>query len=296
MSAMLDSFAPDVDLTAEPPVEEEVQTEVKEEPKVEEPKVEEPKVEEPKVESPKEETQQKEQKMVPLAALHEERMRRREIEKESKERFEKLEQRLQLIANPPPPVPKFEEDPAGHLQHQVQTTQAELKAIRESSEQSRQQQEAIQLEQQISVSTQAAEQIFAKDHPDYLDAVKYLQTIADKNLEMMGLEDPIARQAQIRKDALAMSFKALQMGKSPAEVAFNLAVNYGYRKAEPKAEPDAAKKIDAINQGQKTAAMPAGGTKSEVLTLAALEQMDDEEFNKLIDDPSAWKKLVKQMG
>lgn len=284
MSAMLDSLAPDVDLTAEPVEEVAPVIEQKEVPK-----------EEPKVEA-KVETQPEKQKMVPIGALHEERMRRQEIERESKERFEKLEQRLQLLANPPAPVPKFEEDPAGHLRHQVETTQAELQAIRQSSEQSRQAQEAAQLERQIQEHTTASEQIFAKEHPDYIEAVKHLQAIADKNLQMMGMDDPTQRIAQIRQDALAMSFKALQMGKSPAEVAYNLAVNYGYKAAQAEQKQDAAKKVEAIQEGQKTASMPAGGTKQQTLTLDAIAQMDDDEFNQLVDDPAAWKKLVRQMA
>ena len=288
MTDPLANFAPDVDLTAEPeaetPVVEqevEVKEEVKEEPKVEEPV--------------------KQPKLVPLEALHESRIKEREwrekaaqVEKDAAERFRKLEERLEKLVNPPPPVPDFATDPAGHLQHQVAETKAELAAVRQTSEQSRQAQEAQVFEQQIAVSTQTAEQIFMKDHPDYLAAVQHLQTIADKNMEMMGMDDPVARQAQIRKDALSMSLKALQMGKSPAEVAYQLAMNYGY-KTSVKSGSEATKKIESIQQGQKVTSIPSGGTKQTSLTLEALESMDDDDFNKLVEDDAAWKKLVRQM-
>lgn len=287
MEDLLDSIAPDVDFNAEPEAEVPV-AEVKLD--VPEKVVEEQKTEE-----------HKQQKLVPLEALHESRMKEREwrdkaaqIEREAADRFTKLEQRLEKLANPPPAVPRFEDDPAGNLQHQIAATQAELAAVRQTSEQARQVQEVVAFEQQIATSTQAAEVAFAKDHPDYLAAVQHLQNIADKNLQMMGVEDPSARQAQIRKDALAMSLKALQMGKSPAEVAFQLAVNYGYRATEKEAS-EAAKKIGTIQEGQKTASMPSGGAKQVTLTLAALESMDDDDFNKLVDDSASWKKLISQM-
>lgn len=292
MTDMLDSFAPDVDFNAEPEAEPpvvaaaEVQIEV-------------PQKEEQK-EEPKEE--HRPEKTVPLAALHESRMKEREwrdkaaqIEKEAQERFQKLEQRLEKLVNPPPAVPKFEDDPAGNLRYQVETTQAELKSVREASEESRKVSEAQAFEQQIAASTHAAEQAFAKEHPDYLDAVKHLQSIADKNLEMMGMDDPAARSAQIRKDALAMSLKALQMGKSPAEVAYQLATNYGFKAGVAPAKSEAVKKIETIQAGQKTGSMPGGGTKQTPLTLATLESLDDDEFNKLVEDPVAWKKMVSQM-
>ena len=285
---LLDSIAPDVDFNAEPEAET-PETSVPEAPEIQEA----PEAKAPPVEAP-----EKPQKLVPLEALHESRIKEREwrdkaaqVERDAQERFKKLEERLERLANPPPEVPDFAQDPAGNLKHNLDATRAEMEAMRQSAEQSRSVQEAQELERQIASTTQAAEQIFAKDHPDYLGAVKHLQDVADRNLQMMGLDDPVARQAQIRKDALAMSFKALQMGKSPAEVAYNLAVNYGYKATQT----DTGKKIIALQEGQKTAAMPSGGSKASAVTLATLEGMDDDEFNKLVDDPSSWSKLIRQM-
>lgn len=294
MSDLLDNIAPDVDFNAEPEAEKPVaaaevviDAPVKEEPKVD--------VKDEPAKAPQ---------LVPLQALHESRIKEREwrdkaaaIEKDSQERFQKLEARLEKLVNPPPAVPDFNTDPAGNLKHEVEATKAELASIRQTNEESRKVSESQAFERQVAESTQAAEQIFAKDHPDYLDAVRHLQGIADKNLVMMGVEDPAARQSQIRKDALAMSLKALQMGKSPAEVAYQLAVNYGYKAGseQVKEASEASKKIDTIQAGQKTASLPSGGTKQTTLTLAAIEAMDDDDFNKLVDDPVQWNKLVRQM-
>lgn len=292
MADLLADFAPEVDLNEEPAADPAPAAEPTPEPAATAPET-----------PPAPEPEAKPQKLVPLEALHESRMKEREwrdkaaqIEREAQERFQKLEQRLEKLVNPPPPVPKFEDDPAGHLRHQVESTQAELAAVREQTAAQRAAQEQEQMIAQISRVTQAAEAEFAKANPDYLDAVKHLQQVADRNLEMMGVADPAARAEQIRKDALAMSAKALQMGKSPAEVAYQLAKNYGFKAAAPTPGADPSRKIQNIQEGQRTAAMPAGGTKPAGLSLAALEQMDDDEFNKLVEDDAAWKKLVRQMG
>lgn len=290
----LDTFAPDVDLTADI---EDVVTEQQIEPVVVEKQEEKPAV--------KEETKEtRPEKMVSIdnltavnAKAREWRLKAEQVERESKERFEKLEQRLQLMANPPQPQPKFEEDPAGHLKFQTEQVASELQSLKKLSEETRQQQEAVEFERQITINTQSAEAVFIKDHPDYLAAVQHLTSIADRNLELMGMEDPGQRLAQIRKDALAMSLKAMQMGKNPADVAYTLAQNYGYKPAESKqVSQQASAKVAAITAGQQTAGMPDGGTKSNDLTLAEIEKMDDDEFNKLIDDPKAWSKLVKKMA
>ena len=293
--AGIDEFAPDVDLNEAPEIPESpAEPETPVDTKVEQPAEQKPA--EPKPE------EHKQQKLVPLEALHESRIKEREarqraeqIERDFQERYKKLEERLEKLANPPPAVPRFEEDPASHLLHQVEATKAELAQVRQTSEQARQSQELSAFEARIAQDTQAAEMAFAKEKPDYLSAVSYLQQVADKNMQMMGVEDPAVRQAQIRKDALAMSLKALQLGKSPAEVAYNLAINYGYRASVPRETSDAAKKIESIQEGQKTQSMPSGGKPSPTLTLAALEQMDDEDFNKLVDDDASWKKLIRQM-
>ena len=96
---------------------------------------------------------------------------------------------------------------------------------------------------------------------------------------------------------MAMSLKALQLGKSPAEVAYNLAINYGYKSNNvPRETQDPNKKIETIQAGQRTQAMPSGGKASPTLTLSALETMDDDDFDKLISDDASWKKMIRQMG
>lgn len=235
---------------------------------------------------------------VPHGALQEERARRQAAtaraeaaEREYADKMAKLEKRLELLANPPPPVPKFEDDPAAHLKHQTEAVRAEIEPLKEQLAQNRQQQEQAHAEARLTQAVQAAEADFASKTPDYLDAISHMQRVADNNLQIMGVEDPAQRAQIIRRDAMALAIRALQAGKSPAELAYQVAKNQGYT-----AKAAGVDKIANIQKGQAASpSMPSGGQRAptETVGLAALEQMDDDEFNKLIDDPEKWRKLMR---
>jgi hypothetical protein len=89
---------------------------------------------------------------------------------------------------------------------------------------------------------------------------------------------------------MALAARALQSGRSPAEMAYALAKNQGYA---PKAAPN-ADKIANIQKGQKaTPSMPGGGQKaSQGFGIEDIANMDDDEFNKMLDDDN-WKKMLR---
>ena len=176
------------------------------------------------------------------------------------------------------------------MKHQTEAVRAEIEPIRQQLEQSRQQQEQSAAEARLTQAVSMAESEFAAKTPDYLDAIAHMQKVADNNLQIMGVDDPVQRAQIIRRDAMAMAVRALQAGKSPAELAYQVAKNQGYAPAATN------KTIENIQKGQKASpSMPGGGQKPpmESLSVTALADMDDDEFNKLIDDPEKWKKLMR---
>lgn len=291
--AGLEEFAPDVDIEAElakEPVEVEEPESTPEPEPTPEPVAEAPEAPAAPVKVP--------DGFVPHGALKEEREARRAAiaraeaaEREYGEKMAKLEKRLEMLANPPPPVPKFEDDPAAHLKHQTEQVRAEIEPLKEQLAQNRQQQEQAYAEQRLTQAVSAAESEFAQANPDYLEAIAHMQKVADNNLQIMGVADPAQRAQIIRRDAMALAVRALQAGRSPAELAYQVAKNQGFTGS---IAPN--KVIENIQKGQKASpSMPSGGQRgsSETVSLAALEQMDDDEFNKLVDDPDRWKKLMK---
>lgn len=294
--AELDSFAPDVDIEAELAKE---QSEVVEPEATPEPEpTPEPVAEAPETPEPPAAPVKVPDGFVPHGALKEEREARRAAiaraeaaERDYAEKMAKLEKRLELLANPPPPVPKFEDDPAAHLKHQTEAVRAEIEPLKEQLAQNRQQQEQAQAEARLTQAVSAAESEFAAKTPDYLDAIAHMQKVADNNLQLMGVEDPTQRAQIIRRDAMALAVRALQAGKSPAELAYQVSKNQGYTAKAPGVD-----KIANIQKGQAASpSMPSGGQRApkEAISLAALEQMDDDEFNQLVDDPEKWKKLMR---
>jgi hypothetical protein len=235
---------------------------------------------------------------VPSQALAEARRQAKERQehqdREYNEKLARLEKRLEILANPPPPVPKFEDDPAAHLRHQQDELRKEIAPVKAELEQSRQAQAQQAAEMRLQQAVQAAESEFAASTPDYQDAINHMHAVADRNLQLLGVDDPAQRAQAIRRDAMALAVRALQAGKSPAELAYQVAKNQGYT---AKSAASAVDRIANIEKGQKASpSMPTGGTKAatEVTGIEQLAQMDDDEFNKLIDDPAAWKKLIRQ--
>jgi hypothetical protein len=243
-------------------------------------------------------------KLVPHEALHEARERAKEyrarleqMEKDQAEYRKSIEAKLERLVNPAPAKPEFDKDPAGHLKSELEETRQTVQKLAESSQTSAKQQEQERAQREITVRTQAMEAEFVKSNPDYAEAIAHLQKVANANLEAMGIEDPAQRAALVAQQSLGLAHQALQSGKNPAAVAYQLAKNYGYagKKTEVTVEE---KKLESIAKGQKEASSSLGGggeRKAGAITLAELEKMSDEDLDKLLDDPVAWKKLGSQM-
>lgn len=290
----LSTFAPPVDIPAEDaPVAETPQEAPQEAPQeVPAPEPTEPVAEETP-EPPKPKT-------VPLAALHEAREQAKRFreqaeraEREAAERFKALEAQLEAIRNPPKPVPSFEENPAEYLRHQTEELarkQREFDAMQAQARQQTEEQTRAQMfVQQVTTQMQSSEEAFRQAHPDYDDAVAYLQQVADQNLLVAGVEDAAARKRIAWEQSLQLTANALNKGQNPAEVAYKFAKNYGYR---PKS--DASKVVETAARGTaKTQSL--GNGKAEVpFSLKQLENMDDDEFNTLIADDAKWRKMIRQ--
>lgn len=290
----LDEFAPDVDVEAE----------LASEPVADVPA---PEAQEPEpvkaevVENNSQEEAPKEHAapppgFVPHAALAETRAqlkaareRAEAAEREYNERLNKIAERVERLQNPPPPVPKFEEDPASHLKHQLEATKQEIAPLREQLTAQQRANEQAAMEQRLTQVVAQHEAEFAKANPDYLDAVAHMQKVAEANLQLNGVDDPVERAQILRRDAMALAARALQNGRSPAEMVYQMAKNMGYSKPVT----NQVDKVAVIEKGQKaTPSMPQGGHTART-ALENLASMDDDEVDRLVNDPDAWKKLIR---
>lgn len=247
--------------------------------------------------SGKEQEQEKSERVVPLAALHEERGKRkgleqrlREFELENarfKERFKVVEE-IGKKQEAPPPDPSA--DPFAYLQ-QVPNELGELKSKLTQFEQ--QEQQRTQQQRVVSAYSQAADQ-FRKDSPDFNDAYKHIIDSRIEEYKLIGHPDPVAA---VQSDEFQIVLGALQQGRNPAEVIYSLAKARGFQAKAP-AQPDktAAEKLAQIEKGQasnKSLASAGGQSGAEEMTAEALLKMPMDEFEKWVEkNPAKAKRLM----
>jgi hypothetical protein len=121
-------------------------------------------------------------------------------------------------------------------------------------------------------------------HPDFHDAVKFLQDRHKAELKEAGYEPHEIQQIMAAR-AQSVALKALQAGKSPAERVYSLAKLNGYKRAQPKPAETEAEKIARQAESQKKAgktisALPGGESKGG-LTAETLANTSPEEFLKM---------------
>lgn len=232
-------------------------------------------------------------KMVPLAALHEERERRKELQKrveaEGQDRA-RLAGRLDALNEAM--RPKEQPKPLDPTTQPLEVLQ-ELTQFRDQTLAERQQQHQMQ---QFTNAYASRAQEFAKETPDFKDAYKFVVDSRVRELQAIGYDATTAAQ-MAQNDELNIAGKAFQDGKNPAQVLYTLAEARGYKKADPAAAaapngsgappPDPMarleSKLDTIAKGQAAGKSlgGSGGAPGESLTLESLAGMSDTEFAEL---------------
>ena len=262
---------------------------IEEKPEAETPEPE-AKADEPKAEEPKPD------KVVPYGALHEERMRRKELQEQqqqSAERIRKMEETFQklLEKTQASEAPRFEDDPVAALKHQNDQLQQRLSHYDQRFQQNDQQAAAYQQQQKFVSDYQQAAAEFAKTTPNFQDAYTYLVTTRQNELEAIGYTKQQAANILVQEEAMIVG-KAFEDEANPAERMYKLAQFRGWKPAEaPTPEvseksPDEAR-MDALEKGATASKTLSGGGKApEPLSLEALAAMDDDDFDK------AWDKIV----
>lgn len=228
-----------------------------------------------------------EPKVVPLAALHEERQRRRELqqslqaERQAREEMERrVQARLEQLTaalTPKPEVPSFDENPAAALKH-------ELGEVKQLVQQTQQQKEAeaaqARAREQIQVAAQrvqAVESEFAAQKPDYYDAIAFFKESRARELEAFGLDIEVARQ-QAGREMTEGALMHAANGRNPAEMTYRFAMARGYTPKQVANATNADKM--ALQQKGVAAAktLGSGGAATGKISVEALVNMSDEEF------------------
>ena len=242
---------------------------------------------EPRQEAAKEEAREEpKEKYVPLAALHEEREKRKEL-KGKVEKMEQLFQQLQTQLKPGQEKPEvtYEDDPFEYLKRQTD----EVKTAHE--EQKRQAAEYNDFQSTVGTyQAKAAE--FSQATPDFKDAYQHLVASRINEYQAMGYDERVA-QKMAQNDELAIVKKALEDEVNPAERMYQLAKVRGYSRKEVAQEvPKQQPKLDTIEKGLKASQSLSsmGGASPKSLSLEDLADMDcnSDEFKR------GWDQLVSR--
>jgi sugar-specific transcriptional regulator TrmB len=241
--------------------------------------------------------QPKIEKMVSLAALHEERGRRKATESEKRAletQLAELRGKFSIIErlNAPleKPAPTVDNDIFGVVKNTTETVAEIQKRLKAEDEQKRAEGERRNV---VAAYQRDAAQFEAKT-PDFKAAYAHLLNSRASELMAMGYDDPMQLHQALTNDEMAIAQMALGSRKSPAEIIYNLAQQRGYKKAEPGAK--GANKIDTINRGQqanKSLANTGGSSGDGEMTGEMLLKMPMDEFEAWCSkNPAKAKRLM----
>ena len=230
------------------------------------------------------ETQPKPDKTVPLAALHEERQRRKELQGKVSQMETRFNQLMERMNKPPEPqVPAFEENPAEHLRLKQQALEQQIQQQTETVQQSeaRRQQEAQLAQFDNAYRSQAMQ--YAQQAPDFSEAYQHLVASRHQVYEQAGV-DPGEYAARLQHEERQIAQTAFTLGINPGVLLHNLATAAGWK---PKAQKPQTN-ITALAKGVQAKSLSGvAGKPQSNMTLEALAEMNDEDFDK------NWDKLIK---
>ncbi len=264
---------------------------------------------EDEAEAPEQPEAGKRPQMVPHAALHEERKKRQEIERQAAEdrrRFEaRVERLLELVPQPAaqpeapaPAIPDVQADPVGHIVGTLQQLGASQQQIQQAVEEQRRRAEQQQLVATVQQRAGALEIDYRAKNPGYDDALSHLRQLRDRQLQSQGMMDPAQRAQQIAFETFQIAAMALQQDANPAERLHRMAEASGWTapatampseindaaRQNAGAAPDQAARLQMVQRGQAHAStlgrVPGNGPSP--LTAAKIAEMPDDDFEAII--------------
>jgi sugar-specific transcriptional regulator TrmB len=220
------------------------------------------------------------EKMVSLAALHEERSRRKEIDRQNRELQQQVAEMRgkfavidRLTAPPEPPQPTVENDIFGVVKN---TTSAVNDIRRRLDAADRQKHEEAARDDLVRAYQIDAAQFEAKA-PDFKAAYNHLLASRAQELIALGYDSPQAIHEALLADEFAVAQMGLASRRSPAEIIYGLAQQRGYRKAGG----NGAERLNTLERGReshKSLSSTGGGSGDAEMSAEALLKMPMDEF------------------
>lgn len=221
------------------------------------------------------------------------------------------------------PVPDLMSNPVGHVAAMNKINEARWEAAEREREELRRQvaeaaqqaggfmqfQQALVQQQQLVSSTQADEELFRQRVPDYDDAVDYLDEVWRRMLYAPNGGNPALINQSVQNMTQQLVVMARQQGRSPAEVAYEMAMHMGYQRGSGGQAQQGQGQQQGQNQAQRMAAIqrgqdvsrgtgaPASKQGSPFSSLDQLANMSNDEFAKAMEaiegkNPNAFRTIM----
>ena len=229
------------------------------------------------------------EKTVPIHALHEERVKRKELTEKMSQmegRFQQFlhhQQQAQQAPQEPEQIP-VGENPIGHFDQRMAALEQQGQAQVEQNARTAQEQQQAQQWQGIMTQYHNDASRLAAQNPEFIPAYNYWQEGRVKELRVGGANEVQANHIARQEESAAI-IRALQEGASPAERVYAIAQARGYKPSASAADtgPDPATIAKGQTAGRRS---PSGGKPPAGQTLEALSAMSDEDFE------ANWDKIV----
>jgi hypothetical protein len=238
---------------------------------------------------------------VPQQALHAEREKRKAAEDRERSKDDELakvreqldaiaKMREQVAARKPADLPAAD-DPAAleHLRARLNEVEQGQTRISQHMDDTALAQREVQELGNVMVQSEAR---YRQEKPDYDDAINHVIHMRANELALYGLA-PAQIQRTIAEEATEIIRSAVQQGRDPAELGYQIALSRGYRPAEgdgkTEAKPNggAQATIDAIARAKASGKSlgSGGGGSPKALTAEALAALSDDEFEAIYSTP-----------
>lgn len=218
------------------------------------------------------------ERKVPIKALHEERNRRKEMQRELqelKEKFARADERIRILAEN---KDQDFDDPDVLAAREKEELKRKIYEQEQALTKTKEDIEHRVNEMQFRTTIQNMERSFEQSTPDYKKALSYAIDVRKAALEEAGYEDEEV-EGFIDREFSDVVRTAMAKGRNPAEAVYKMAQKMGYKNEKPQPKIEALQKGSAASKSLSQ----GGGKPDSELTAEALAEMSDEEFAKLSD-------------
>lgn len=230
--------------------------------------------------APGESQEARPERMVALGALHEERSRRREIDRQYREAQRELAEmrgKFSVIERLNAPAPQRPPTPEEDIFGAVHATNTAVNELRDRLAQRDAQDRATRHEQDVVAAYRADAAQFESRTPDFRAAYSHLLASRAQELAALGYSDPRAIHDALMADEFAVAQTALARQQSPAEIIYSLARQRGFAGGRGRG----GERLASIERGQaahKSLSATGGASGDADITAESLLKMPMDEF------------------